>query len=41
MAAAQDRTLAPLTPAERTRFLGLLKKVADGNNQESRAPLEA
>ena len=40
VAAAQDRTLAPLTPAERSRFLDLLKKVADGNNQESRAPLK-
>ncbi len=41
VAAAQDRMLAPLTSTERTRFLDLLKKVADGNNQESRAPLRS
>lgn len=38
--AAQDRMLAPLTAAERKRFMTLLQKVADGNNQESRAPLK-
>lgn len=37
--AAQRRILAPLTPAERKQFLAFLKRVADGNNRESRAPL--
>jgi len=37
--AAQERMLSPLTPAERERFLRYLQKVADGNNEESRAPL--
>tara|TARA_R110002072_G_scaffold32460_3_gene99040 strand:- start:2548 stop:3063 length:516 start_codon:yes stop_codon:yes gene_type:complete len=37
--AAQDRMLAPLTAAERKQFIRLLQKVADGNNDESRAPL--
>lgn len=37
--ATQDRMLAPLTKAERQRFVGLLRKMADGNNGESRAPL--
>lgn len=37
--AAQDRMLAPLTAAERRKFIRLLQKVADGNNSESRAPL--
>ena len=37
--AAQHRMLAPLTQAERLRFVGLLRKMADGNNGESRAPL--
>lgn len=37
--ATQDRMLSPLTRAERQRFVGLLRKMADGNNGESRAPL--
>ena len=36
---AQDRMLAPLNDAERSQFMRLLGKVADGNNSESRAPL--
>jgi len=39
--AAQARILAPLEPDERARFLGYLKRVADGNNAHSRAPLRA
>ena len=31
--------LAPLTAAERRQFIRLLQKMADGNNDESRAPL--
>jgi DNA-binding MarR family transcriptional regulator len=38
--AAQDRMLAPLTGAERQQFMRLLRKVADGNNEWSRAPLK-
>jgi DNA-binding MarR family transcriptional regulator len=38
--AAQDRMLAPLTTAERRLFIRLLQKMADGNNNESRAPLK-
>ncbi len=37
--AAQDRMLAPLTPAERATLLALLTKMADANNDQSRAPL--
>ena len=37
--AAQDRMLAPLTASERKQFIRLLQKMADGNNDESRAPL--
>ncbi len=37
---AQDRMLAPLTIAERQQFMRLLRKVADGNNELSRAPLK-
>jgi MarR family transcriptional regulator, lower aerobic nicotinate degradation pathway regulator len=37
--AAQARILAPLAPAEQARFLGYLKRVAEGNNAHSRAPL--
>jgi DNA-binding MarR family transcriptional regulator len=37
--AAQDRMLAPLTAAERRQFVRLLRKMADGNNSESRAPM--
>mgnify|MGYP001502634449 FL=1 len=36
---AQDRMLAPLSAAERRQFVSLLQKMADGNNDESRAPL--
>jgi DNA-binding MarR family transcriptional regulator len=39
VAGAQTRILAPLAPADRDRFIGYLQQVADGNNQESRAPL--
>ena len=35
---AQARVLAPLAPAERARFLGDLKRIADENNLQSRAP---
>ena len=37
--AAQDRMLAPLTATDRKHFIRLLQKMADGNNDESRAPL--
>jgi len=36
---AQDRMLAPLSATERRQFVSLLQKMADGNNDESRAPL--
>ena len=36
---AQDRMLAPLSAAARRQFVSLLQKMADGNNDESRAPL--
>ena len=39
VADAQARILAPLAPDDRDRFLHYLQQVADGNNQESRAPL--
>ncbi len=38
--AAQARILAPLAADEREGFLACLKKIADGNNLESRAPLK-
>jgi hypothetical protein len=31
--------LAPLTPRDRRSLIGLLAKMADGNNDQSRAPL--
>ncbi len=34
----QERILAPLAPAERRQFVGFLRRIADGNNDESRAP---
>jgi DNA-binding MarR family transcriptional regulator len=34
----QERILSPLTARERSRLVELLAKVADGNNDESRAP---
>lgn len=37
--AAQDRLLAPLSADERAMLLALLAKLADGNNEHSRAPL--
>ncbi len=37
--AAQERMLSPLSASERKRFLQFLQKMADGNNEESRAPL--
>lgn len=36
---AQQRILAPLAPAERQVLLGLLERLADANNAQSRAPL--
>ena len=36
--AAQDRILAPLNDRERAQFTALMRKVADANNLESRAP---
>lgn len=36
--AAQARMLAPLSASERDHFADLLRKMADGNNGESRAP---
>ena len=38
VANAQDRTVAPLAPAERAELMRLLRKIADGNNLLSRAP---
>ncbi|MEQ8698411.1 MAG: MarR family winged helix-turn-helix transcriptional regulator [Bauldia litoralis] len=38
--AAQDRILGPLPAADRKVFLACLKRIADGNNLESRAPLK-
>jgi DNA-binding MarR family transcriptional regulator len=38
--AAQARILAPLAADQRTAFLACLKKIADDNNLESRAPLK-
>lgn len=35
----QERLLAPLTPAERERFVDYLTRIADENNELSRAPL--
>ena len=35
---AQERILAPLSRRERLRLVELLGKIADGNNEESRAP---
>jgi len=35
----RDRLLAPLTPAERHKFMALLTKLVDGNNAQSRVPL--
>ena len=37
--AAQARILSPLSAAEQKRFLAALRRIADENNQESRAPL--
>lgn len=39
--AAQARMLSPLSVAERKRFIQMLEKMADGNNEESRAPLRS
>ncbi len=36
---AQQRIVAPLTPRERRSLIAILKKLADGNNEHSRAPL--
>jgi DNA-binding MarR family transcriptional regulator len=38
---AQDRTVAPLSRAERAELMRLLRKIADGNNLLSRAPRRA
>lgn len=37
----QDRLLAPLNDGEREQFLGFLTRIADENNELSRAPLRA
>ncbi len=39
VARAQARILAPLTPAERGRFMAMLARLIDINNTQSRAPL--
>jgi len=39
--AAQDRILAPLGPEERARFLRDLARIAEANNEHSRAPARA
>ncbi len=39
--AAQERILAPLGPAERARFLRDLARIAEANNEHSRAPTRA
>jgi DNA-binding MarR family transcriptional regulator len=36
--ATQERILAPLSPRERTQLTTLLSKIADENNEQSRAP---
>jgi DNA-binding MarR family transcriptional regulator len=40
VARAQTRILAPLAPAERTRFMEMLVRLVDLNNGLSRAPLQ-
>jgi DNA-binding MarR family transcriptional regulator len=40
VARAQTRILAPLAPAERTRFVAMLARLVDINNELSRAPLQ-
>jgi DNA-binding MarR family transcriptional regulator len=35
----QERILAPLAPADRDRFVGLLRQLADMHNQVTPAPL--
>ena len=37
---AQRRILAPLSLAEQEQLLGLLERIADDNNSESRAPMK-
>lgn len=37
---AQRRILAPLAPAEQEQLLGLLARLAESNNAQSRAPLQ-
>jgi MarR family transcriptional regulator, lower aerobic nicotinate degradation pathway regulator len=41
VAQAQERTMAPLAPKERTELLRLLRKIAEENNLLSRAPRRA
>jgi DNA-binding MarR family transcriptional regulator len=41
VARAQARILAPLAPAERARFMTMLARLVDLNNELSRAPLQA
>jgi len=36
---AQEMVLAPLSPSDRTRFMGMLKRLVLLNNDNSRAPL--
>lgn len=38
VATAQERILAPLAAGERRQFLGFLRRIAEENNDESRAP---
>ncbi len=40
MLRAQERILAPLTVAQRTKFLAMLRKLVEANNDLSRAPGE-
>ena len=41
MLKAQDRMLAPLSPAERSEFMRMLRQLVTANNAESRAPSDA
>jgi MarR family transcriptional regulator, lower aerobic nicotinate degradation pathway regulator len=37
---AQDKIVGPLTPAERTAFMQMMKRLVDLNNDHSRVPLK-
>ena len=41
MLKAQDRMLAPLSPAERSEFMRMLRLLVEANNELSRAPSSA